>query len=176
MKKVLLAAVIVLVALVALGVAGYAYAQTPAPPVPQYPYGQGMMGGRSMMGGRGMMGGWQGAGYGPMHTYMVEAWAEALDMDVEDLQPRLNEGATMWSIAQEKGLSPEEFYATMAEVHAEALGKAVDAGVITQEQADWMQSHMGGRGGAGFGPCHGGGFGPGRGPGRWNTQPQQPAG
>lgn len=182
MKKFMIAGVVALVVIASLGVAGYAYAQTQTP-LPTTPYGPGMMGGRGgmmgqhggMMGGRGgMMGGqWDGE-YGPLHEYMFPAIAEAFDLTPEELQARLDKGDTCWTIAQEKGLTEEQFFTLMKETRTQALQQAVEAGAITQEQADWMLQRMEQMGG--FGSCHGGVGGARRGPGRWNAQPtQQPA-
>ena len=168
MKKLVLFSVVVIVALMALGVAGFAYAQAPQPTEP-VPYGPGMMG------RGGMMGRWNQSGtsgqYGPMHEYMVGAMAEALGMTDEELDTELAAGKTMWQVAEEKGLSTEEFQQLMIEARTSALEKLVADGVITQEQANWMQSRMQGRGGQGGCPMQGGA---GRG-GRWGTSPAQPA-
>lgn len=173
LKNILLVVAGMLIAVVVLGVAGLAYAQTQTP---DGLLGQGRMGGRGMdgawkMGGRGGMMG--GAGQGLLHEYMVKAWAEAFEMKVEDLQARLDQGDTMWTIAQEKGLSQEAFSQLWQEVRAKAIQAAVADGVITQQQADWMLSHQGGRGGAGG--CQGMG-GAGRGPRFQSPQATEPAG
>lgn len=185
MKKWILIGSVVVIAVAALAFSGFAYAQSQTPNTPTVPYGPGMMGGYGgMMGGRGgfsggygMMGGPRGAGaYGPVHTYMVDALAEALDLTPEVVQQRMDNGETAWEIAASTGLSDEEVATLMQQVHSDALAAAVEAGVITQAQADWMLSHMQQMwANGGPGACHGGagypgsGFGPGR---RWNTQPQ----
>lgn len=181
LKKLALISLGALLAVIVLGVTGLVYAQTQTPDG-RYGYGPGMMGGRGGFGPGGMMGRYADGSYGVLHKYMLEAWAEAFDMTVEDLQARLNDGDTMWVIAQEKGLSQDEFYKLMVEVHKKAIEAALADGAISQQQADWMLSRgpmMGA--GAGFGPCHGGGFGPGTGPGRgpWGqptATPTEPAG
>lgn len=186
MKKILILSAVVIAVLATLAVAGYAYAQT-QPPATPFPYGPGGMmggwGGRTggMMGGRGggMMGGQWNGQYGPMHQYMIDAVAQAFEMTPEDLQARLNKGDTFWTIAQEKGLTQEQFNTLMKDASAKALKQAVEAGALTQEQADWMQQHMNQMGGfgGGFGPCHDNddsSYGPGRGPGRQNSRPAQP--
>lgn len=161
MNKKLLAVGFGFAILAALLVAGIALAQKPTPTAP---YGVGMMG-------------WRGEdGYGPMHEAMQEAIAEALGITHEELEERIAAGETVWSIAQEKGLSQAEFFQLMSEARSKALAKLVEQGVLTQEQADWMQermTRMTQRGfGNGIGGCMGVGFGGGRrGPGRWNTQP-----
>lgn len=175
MKKFLAIFAVVLVAVLALGIVGYAYAQTQTPPEFTRPYGQmgpGMMGGRQGGGfGRGMMGGQTGS-YGPMHTYMVDAFASALEMTPEELQAELDAGKTMWTVAEEKGYSAEQFTDLMLQARTEALNAMVAAGAITQEQADWMLQRMQQMQQNGFGPgncpMHGGAGGPGRGPSRWN--------
>ncbi len=186
MKKILLVGAIVLVALAALGVAGFAYAQSQTPPTPEFPFGpdaEGWHGGR-----RGMMGAWRAGGawedgiHGPMHEYMLNAIAEALGLEPQELQVYHDEGKTPWDVAQEQGLSEEEFRELMFEARKKALEQAAADGVITQEQADWMLERMNQMWeyGPGFGPCHGGGgtFGgrPGGGPGggRWSPQPPDP--
>ncbi len=186
MKKGLLFVGILAVAIAALGLAGFAYAQAPTPQPPTG-FGPGMMGGRGGMmgGGGGMMGGYgsQSTGsYGPLHTYMIAAMAEAFGMTPEELQSLHDEGKTGWDIAQEQGLTQEEFIALMTEARTQAVQQAVADGVITQEQADWMLSRMQNMGGYGAGtgtcPGMGGGFGGGRGGrggGRWNNQPAQPS-
>ena len=109
--------------------------------------------------------------------FAVRAFAEALDMKLEDLETALDQGKTMLQIAWEKGLTYEEFQKVMTEARQNAITQMVKDGVITQDQADWMLDHMqqgwGRRGG--FGGCHGmgGGFGgSGRG-GRWDAPPAQ---
>jgi hypothetical protein len=142
--------------------AGTAYAQTQNPPAPGYRgmmggYGtqDGRYGGYGMMGGFGMMG---AGGYGPMHDDMVDALAEALNLSPEEIQSRIEAGETPWQIAQAQGLSDEEIQQLMLEAHDKALEAAVEAGTLTQEQADWMDQHMESMwsaDGAGFGGCHG---------------------
>ena len=176
MKKGLLIVGILAVTIAALGLAGFAYAQAPTPQPPTG-FGPGMMGGRGARGG--MMGGYgyqNSGGYGPMHTYMIAAIAEAFGMTPEELQAQYDQGKTPWDIAQEKGMTQEQFFALMTEARTQALQQAVADGVITQQQADWMLSHMQNMGGYGFGPggCPGMGGQGGRG-GRWNNQPGQPS-
>ena len=173
MKKLLTVSAIVVLAILILGVAGFAYAQSQTPPTPDAPYGRGMMGGWGNRGsGSGMMGRWGAGGYGPMHEYMEDAFAEALGISHEDLEARLDAGETMWSIAQAQGLSDDEIAKLMVDARTKALEKAVADGALTQEQADWMSQHMRQVQGAGFSPgaCHGSG-GPRRGPARQQNNP-----
>jgi len=174
MKKILTVSAIVILAILILGVAGFAYAQTQTPPWPDQTYGPGMMR-RGGSFGPGMMGRWGAGGYGPMHEYMEDAFAEALGITHDELEAKLDAGETMGSIAQAQGLSDEEIAKLMVDTRAKALEKAVADGVLTQEQADWMSQRMQQMKDAGFGlgncPMHGGALGPGRGPAwRGNNQ------
>lgn len=136
MKKTILIAVLVLLALGVLGV-GVAFAQDGTPPY----------------GGRGPM---MQDGSGPLHTFMAVEFAKKLDLNVNDINNRLANGETMYDIAISAGVAPEEFPAIMTEVRSSALDAAVKANVITQEQADWMKSRGFGRGGGmGYGNCTG---------------------
>jgi hypothetical protein len=168
LKNLLLVGLGVVLTMAILGVAGFALAQSQTPPAPNSGYGPGMMGGRG-----GMMGGRGGQGYGPMHEYMEKAMAEALGVTEEELEEQLAQGKTMWQVAEEKGLTWEEFTKVMTEARTAALKQMVEDGVITQAQADWMASHMQGmwgRGGRGGCPDMGGGSGPG-----WRQAPQAPS-
>lgn len=162
MKKTILIVGLVVLALAALGV-GAVFAQGITP-----------------VGGNGMM--QTGTGY--LHTYMVTAFAEKLGLSVEDVNARLLAGETMYDIAIANGIKAEDFPALMIEVRTSALSAAVKDGVITQEQADWMNSHGFGRGGYGTGNCpmqngsgmqfrRGGGYGPGM-MGGWQNQQTNP--
>lgn len=177
MKKLLILAIAfgVVVAL-SLGAIGFAYAQTPTPSdettVPQWGGRGGMMRGGSMMGG--MMNGQNGGTYGPMHEYMITALSEGLGMTAEELQARIDDGETPYQVAQSQGLSDEQIATLFDEAHDQALQAAVEAGVLTQEQADQMESHheqMWQNGGPGAGGCMGGGRAGRSGRGGWQTQP-----
>ena len=170
-----LAVLMVLAASVAVFWVGRAYAQTQTPSNPSWGPGMGGRGGRD----GGMMGGWRAGGdhYGPMHEYMIAALAEALGLTPEDLQNRINNGETPYEIAQSQGLTDAQIRDLFDQSHDAALQKAVEAGVVTQEQADWMEQHheqMWQNGGLtnGFGPGAGGCMSGGRGPrGGWNITP-----
>lgn len=161
-----------LLTVLAFGTYTFVKAQAPTPQ-PGYPYG-GMMGGGyqggmwgaenlGRRGGPGMMGAYAESGeYGPMHDYMEEAWAKALNLTEEELEKRLSDGETMLQIARSQGFSEEQLTELFNQAHSEAMQKAVEAGVLSQEQADWMLNRMGGK----FGGQFGGGCG---GRARWNT-------
>ena len=180
MRKILIIGTLVGVIVLALGAAGLAFAQTAPPPAPTSPgygsFGSGMMGGRSGFGG--MMGGNRTGVEGPLHEYMIAAFAEALGLTPEELETRRDAGETLWQIAESQGISQEQFGTLWTDARTAALEQAVADGVITQEQADWMIQRMAQQQAAGFGPgsgaCTGAGPAGGfhRGPGwRWNTQP-----
>jgi hypothetical protein len=172
MKTTVLISSVVLVFLIALGVASYAYAQTQPRFVPGLGYRQGMMGG---FGDRDeMMGGWRAgsSGYGPLHSYMVNAMADAFGLTAEDVQSQIDAGKTMRDLAQEQGLTDEQFRDKMIAARTVALNQAVSDNVITREQADWMLDRMDNtwQFGAGYGPCFGGDGGSYGGPGgRWRN-------
>jgi len=123
-----------------------------------------------------MMGGARTGTFGPLHEYMVNAFAAALGLTPEELQTRLASGETMATIAQSLGLSLEEFRNLMIEARTDAINQAVANGVLTQECANWMlqrRNQMQNQvGGFGFGHCGGSFGGSGRGAGwRWTSQP-----
>jgi hypothetical protein len=125
-------------------------------------------------------------GAGPLHTYMVAAFADKLHLTVDEVNAKLAGGETMYSVALANGVAADDFPAFMADVRTAALDAALKDGVITQQQADWMKTHGFGRGGYGYGSGNcpmfdndangqfgpGSGYGPGmmgRG-GRWQGQ------
>lgn len=173
MKKTWLVITVLGVAVLVLGVAGFAYAQSGTPePFPGGGYGPGMMGGQGYGYGRGMMGegyshgrmgggygfGMMGEGYGEMgalHDYMFPAMASALGLTPEEFDTRHDAGETFWEIAEAQGFTPEEAWDLMLDARNDALQNAVTDGVITQEFADWMLDHMDAMHGDGFGPGSG---------------------
>lgn len=171
MKKTIIfvAVVGIAVAALAFGSAGYAYAQDDNPDSPF-----GGRGGVGRHGGRGSFGmgwhdNWDGDGEaGPMHDAMSSAIADAFGLTVEELEAAHEEGKTAWDIAEEQGLTDEEFSTLMFDARSTALAQAVADGTITQEQADWMQSRWDEAKENGFGPGSGSCDGRGRG-GRWSS-------
>lgn len=176
MKKTLIFVAVLGMFALALGVVGFAYAQDDDPATPFGPWSG--RGGH----GPGMMGRWYDDGdgeAGPMHETMQASIAAALGLTVEELDAAYDDGNTVWDIAQEQGLTSEEFSALMFDARSTALEQAVTDGSITQEQADWMQSRWTEMQESGFGPgsgfCSGDGFqSGGHGPGmhgNWGSQP-----
>jgi len=154
MKKTLLIVAVLTISVLTLGLAGYAYAQDQTP---ESPNGFGMMGnydghGPEMMGeaggyGHGMMGdgygmmGWSGE-EGPMHDGMVASLGDALGLSVDEIETRHDAGETIWDIAEGEGLSSAEIQDLMFASHDLALEDAVTNGLLTQEEAEWMDSRM----------------------------------
>ncbi len=135
LKKILYMVAGGVIATLVLGVAGFAYAQTQTPPasVPNtLNYGQG-----GNFSGR--MGRWNQSGsYGLMHPYLIDAMATKLGISAGTLQSELTAGKTMFQIAQEQGISEDEFKTLVAEAAQDAVAKMVADGVITQSQSEWM--------------------------------------
>jgi len=187
MKKFWIIGTLAALALIAFGVVEYAYAQSQDSDSPNGTgeYGCGMFGAGSGQGngrqmGRGMMGNRDdnqgetgcpmGNGeYGPLHDYMYNAFAQALGLTPEELETRRLAGDTLWDIAQEQGMTAEQFQESMTTARTNAINQAVADGVITQEQGDFMLRNMGRIAENGVGPGYGAGNG-GCG-GRWNDQP-----
>lgn len=119
-----------------------ALAQTPEPAQP--PVGPGY--GYGMRGGNGWMRAYQ--------EMIHEAVADALGITEEELEQAVwEDGKTMWQLAEERGIDPIDVQEAMSEAREAALEQAVQDGVITQDQADWMLSRMA----SGYGPGMGGG-------------------
>lgn len=154
---------------VALVGPGLAFAQEPTPPAPGYGPGYGCCGGW----------GWRGMG-------MVDALAGLTGLEPADLYAELQEGKTLLEVAQAHGVSAKELVEAALAARAEVLQQRVEAGYLTQEQADWMLDHMeeerlehleagvspGGSncwrfGGQSPSDAQPGGWGRGRGGGRW---------
>ena len=161
MKKFVLSIVIVAVAVIALGTAGFVYAQSSNPPttVPGTGYGAGMRNGQGsrggMMGGQGARGGMMnqnasGTQDGVLHDEMITVYAEKLGVSVVDLNARLAKGETMAQIASSKGLTAEQFTTLMTDARSQAIDQAVKDGTLTQAQADWMKQRGAGMNGGGM--------------------------
>lgn len=132
-----------------------------------YGYG-GMMGGRGnengwgksfgngMMNGRGLG---VDRGEGLMHDTMISAFAESVDLTVDEVETRLANGESLKEIAIAQGITNEELPDLITNVRKAALDAAVADGTLTQAQADVMLEHMDNYMAPGFGLGFGGGFG-----------------
>jgi len=165
MKKILYMLIGAAIAILALGVVGFAYAQAQNPPAPQPPAadgtnlprpGLGMLRGRMqnamesgmaaragmMAWNRGFTRGYTQGMFGPMHETMVAGLAEKLGLSVEALQEKLNNGERPYDVAKAQGLTDEQIQDMLEQAHDQALQAAVAAGTLTREQADLMDQHM----------------------------------
>lgn len=121
------------------------------------PYG-GMMGGRGQMGG--MMNGNMSAMHDAMlaedgmHETVMTAIAAELDMTYAELTTAL-QTQTLAQIAEAKGVALDALQQIATTARNAELDKLIAAGTLTQEQADWMKSHMQAM------PNFGTGYGPG---------------
>lgn len=92
---------------------------------------------------------------GPLHDYIVTAFADNLNLNVEDVNAALESGQTLHDLAIAEGITVEDLPALMQQVFSVALDEAVADGVITQERADRMLQRMQSRGAEGFGTGRG---------------------
>jgi len=145
---------IILVAIVAL-IAGSAFAvmaqddgDNPTPFGPGWMHAENF--GHGMMRGHGMMG-MMGDGFGPGMMWgdgepMMLTVAEALGLEPDAFYIALSDGQTLAEIAEAQGVELAAVY-DAALAHAEEhLAQLVEAGTITQEQADehlaWMRENI----------------------------------
>lgn len=77
---------------------------------------------------------------GPLHTYIVDAYASALGLTPVALEFRLEAGETAYDVALSQGIAAAQIPTLLADARSKALDAAVKAGVITVDQAMWMTS------------------------------------
>jgi hypothetical protein len=136
MNKLVKSLAIIAVVVIALGTTSSVFAQTTGPGT-RGGYGGGLRNGRGT--GGAMFGEPLQAGDdGMLHDYFIAAYAEELDIDAEELETRLAAGETMSEIS---GMTLEDFKLLMAEVRTEVIAQALADGVITEERAEWLESH-----------------------------------
>ena len=148
MKKPLLIFSLLGITILALGVAGYAYAQSQTLN-PEHPFDSTWM--REIGPGHGhMSGGYDHAGmmgfhgeHVEMHESMLNALAEQTDLSVDEIEARHAAGETLWDIALEAGLSENEIQELMFSAREAALEEALAKGWISAEHVEWMNEHMG---------------------------------
>jgi hypothetical protein len=158
MKKLVKSFAILAVIAIALGSASVVFAQTSTPEAP-IGFGGTGIGMRGNRGGRGsgstlMYQNQENLEDGLLHDLMISAFAEALDMTVEELETSLAEGKTLAEIA---GLPLDEFRALMVEIRTQVHDQAVEDGLLPGSQSGWVNSRGGGMGR--FGSNRGGGQG-----------------
>ena len=126
-KVVFVAALLAALTITALAGAGLALAQEPTPPAPGY----------------GCCGGWgRGGGWGWHGMGLMDALADLTGLEPADLYAELEEGKTLLEVAQAHGISAEGLVEAALASRAEVLQQRIEAGYLTQEQADWMLEHM----------------------------------
>jgi hypothetical protein len=127
-KKIVFAvALVAALTMTALAGAGLALAQAPTQPAP----GSGCCGGWGMRGGGW---GWHGLG-------LIDALAELTGLEPADLYAELQD-KTLLEVAQAHDISAEQLVEAALSSRAEVLQQRVEAGYLTQEQADWMLDHI----------------------------------
>lgn len=111
--------------------------------------------------------------FGPLGPYVLDATAEALGMDADELQAALDEGVTMDELLEEADLSHRELRMALDAATPEIVRLALADEAITEELAEQVleyglpfglggHGHRGPGGHSGPGEHHGpGGFGPG---------------
>lgn len=99
------------------------------------------------------------------HDQMQAAIAKALGITADELDQALRAGKSPWQIAQEKGMTAEQFQEAMLKAASDVLAQAVKDAKLTQAQADAMLARMKQYPGMGFGMGYGYGYGRGMGPG-----------
>lgn len=85
-----------------------------------------------------------GPGTGPLAEYrevIHQAVADALGISVDEFEQAIEDGQTLADLADEYDVDLADLRSAMEEGRADALAQAVEDGVITQEQADWMSDH-----------------------------------
>jgi hypothetical protein len=133
-KIVFVVALVAALTMTALAGVGLAFAQEPTPPASDYVPGCGC-------GGWGMRGGW-GGGWGWHGMGLIDALAELTGLEPTDLYAELQEGKTLLEVAQAHDVSAEQLVEAALDSRSEVLQQRVEAGYLTQEQADWMLDHM----------------------------------
>ncbi len=113
---------------------GFVAAQTATPPAPQAPWGPGWM-----MGG---MMGWGGFHWAGPQNSLIAIAAETLGLTPQALIAELQAGKTIADVAEEHGVALESLVEAFLAPRAEALQAAVEAGRLTQEQADALLAQM----------------------------------
>ncbi len=105
--------------------------------------------------GMGHMWGNAAGAEGPLHDYLVAAFADALGLSTTEVEDRLAAGETLSAIAQAEGYSLDEFRTLFNEVRQTAIDNAQANGVVLQQQTQSMLRLMDGTGAGGECPMRG---------------------
>ncbi len=141
MNKVIRRIAIIATIVIAFSAVGSVFAQGPG----ELAFDAGFRGGR---GGQGFHG--EGTRQGvldeELHDIFMAAYAEALGIPAADLEARIAAGESMAEIALSTGLSIEAFRDLKKEVRTSVIEQAVSEGILTQEQAEQMNTRGTGMG------------------------------
>ncbi len=89
---------------------------------------------------------------GPVHDAVIAALAKGLGLTVDELNSQLSSGQTLGAIADQKGLTSEQYCSLVGDARQADIKAAVSAGELSQAQADRMLQALGNqRCPAGFG-------------------------
>jgi hypothetical protein len=138
MPKKHLLSIMIAVVLVVLAVSSFSvYAQDTDDHTPPF----GMMGHHG-----GMMGGMRGMMWHDDDHTMLAGAAELLEMTVDELYDALHSGTSLQDLAKEKDVNLDNLTNAMLEGMKTHMAEAVEAGYITQDQADehlaWMSENL----------------------------------
>lgn len=81
-------------------------------------------------------------GLGPLHEERLAIAADALGMEVEELQAALDDGQTLAEIAEAQGMDEEALQTALTEALDTYLEQAVEDGELTQAQADVIRERV----------------------------------
>ena len=141
MKTTIKILLVLTVAAAAFSFVGTANAQTPDPVFPSS--------GGNGRGGSGIPG--TGTGIpveqninldGMLDDLMSEFIADALNIDVDELKAREAAGESLMEIGLSLGFDADTIRDLQVQARIDALAEAVNQGLITQEQADWLLSRI----------------------------------
>jgi len=135
-KKVLLGLTLAVVIAGSAATASVAFAQAEDPPT--FPVNQAFMSQRSMRWMSAGEDGWMADELGDdMHEAMIDAFAEALNLEPADLEAMLESGELMMDIALAQGLTSADVWEIMQAVREDARAAVLDSGIALPE---WRES------------------------------------
>ena len=150
MKKTIIILIVIGVVVTTLGFAGYAYAQGDTPGTPTQPHVPGIKKG-SMGFGRGQR--FQDGDFfpgarvlkgenGPMHEYLLPAFANAFGLNEEETQVLQQAQQIMAQVSEIYPPGSDEFNTQMKEAVQSAVDAALNDGAITEDQAQKILDHF----------------------------------
>ena len=76
------------------------------------------------------------------YDYVESVLKDKLGMTDEEITAGLNSGKTMYDLAEEKGMTEDQFKAALLEERNKAVDKAVADGTITNEEGDSLKETL----------------------------------